>query len=226
MEVTSISPGSPAESAGLRPGDVLIGADGRSIHATGELRDLLASSSGVPVALELERDAVHMNTVLTPRESPPAGEGPAGFTSRGVIVRYPLPVAIRRAADDIGRLVQRTVVLIADLVRGERLPDDVRLTGPIGMKEASDKALENAVAWDEPFPVIYLAAWLSTMIGLTNMLPLPALDGGRSAFILLEGLCRKRASDRVEKWVHATGMTGILMLLVALTEQGLLHPLF
>ena len=226
VELISVSPGSPAEAAGLRPGDILTGANGRSVHAAGELRDMLNANSGVPVSLEFERDSIHLSTVLTPREYPQAGEGPAGFTSRGVIVRYPPLTAVGRAGEEIGQLVQSTVLLLLDLVRGVRLTDDVRLTGPIGMKQASDRALENAVTWDEPFPVIYLAAWLSTIIGLTNMLPLPALDGGRIVFVLLEAIRRKRISDRLEKWVHAAGWAGLLLMLVVLTVQDLLHPLF
>jgi regulator of sigma E protease len=226
VEVTSISPGSPAETAGVRPGDILVYADEQPVHNAGELRDLLASRAGAPLALEFERSSVLQATALTPRVSPPSGEGPAGFASRGVVVTYALPTALRRGAEEIGRLVQRTAGLFADLVRGEQRAGDVRLTGPLGMKQASDKALENAVAWDEPYPVIYVAAWLSTMLGLTNMLPLPALDGGRIVFVLIEIIRRRQISDRVEKWVHAAGMAGILLLLVVLTVQDVLHPLF
>jgi regulator of sigma E protease len=226
VEVTSISPGSPAETAGLLPGDILVHADEQPVHNAGELRDLLASSPGVPVTLEFERRSILETTTLTPRVSPPSGEGPAGFASRGVVVTYALPTALRRGVEEIAKLVQRTAGLFADLVRREPLPSDVRLTGPLGMKQASDKALENAVAWDEPFPVIYVAAWLSTMLGLTNMLPLPALDGGRLVFVLVEVLRRRRISDQVEKWVHAAGMAGILLLLFVLTVQDVLQPLF
>jgi regulator of sigma E protease len=73
--------------------------------------------------------------------------------------------------------------------------------------------------------VLYFLAIISVALGFTNLLPLPALDGGRILFLLPELLFRKRVPPRFENMVHAIGMLALIMLLVFITAQDLINPI-
>ncbi|MFQ5923656.1 MAG: RIP metalloprotease [Anaerolineales bacterium] len=226
VEVNSVEAGSPAAAAGLLPADRILYANGEPVREAGELRGLLEASAGAPVVLEIKRGLQIVETTIWPRTDLPEGHGPAGFTSSGVLLRYGPVSALGRATMKIADLFTATVQVAAGtLIPGESDPG-VRLAGPLGLKQASDQAVRNASDWEEPFPVLYLAAWLSLAVAMTNLLPLPALDGGRILLVLIEVIRSRRMKPKVEKWVHALGMVGLLVLMLALTARDVMHPLF
>ena len=226
VEVLLVEAGSPAAAAGLLPADKILSANGDLVREAGELRNLLEASAGAPVLLEVERGTQILETTIKPRTDPPEGHGPAGFTSTGVLVRYELLPAFTRAIEKVAHLLTATVQITADaLTPGER-DSSVRLSSPLGLKQASDQAMRNASDWEEPFPVLYLAAWLSLAVAMTNILPLPALDGGRILMVLIEAIRARRMDPKVEKWIHALGMVGLLVLVIVLTARDAIDPLF
>ena len=226
VEVLSVEDDSPAAVAGLIPADRILKADGNPIHEAGELRDILEAARGAPVRLEIERGEQIVETTIRPRTHPPEGRGPAGFTSSGVLVRYGPVSAFVKAASKTAELVAATVQITVDALTSGEADQEVRLAGPLGLKQASDQAIRNASDWREPFPVLYLAAWLSLAVAMTNLLPLPALDGGRILLVLIEAILSRRIDPKVEKWVHALGMVGLLVLMLALTARDITDPLF
>lgn len=226
VEVLALETGSPAAAAGLMPADKILEADGKPIHEAGELRDILAAAMGAPVRLVIERGEQIVETTIRPRTHPPDGLGPAGFTSSGVLVRYGPVSAFGKATSKVGELIAATVQITAEaLTPGEGDPG-VRLAGPLGLKQASDQAVRNASDWKEPFPVLYLAAWLSLAVAMTNLLPLPALDGGRILLVIVEVVRSRPLEPKIEKLAHVLGMIGLLALTLALTVRDVLDPLF
>jgi regulator of sigma E protease len=75
------------------------------------------------------------------------------------------------------------------------------------------------------FPILQLAGFLSVAIGLTNLLPLPALDGGRLVFVILEAIRRRRIDPKKETIVHLVGMALLLTLMLVITLQDILNPI-
>ena len=226
VKVLSVEAGSPAAAAGLMPADRILKADGKRIREAGELRGLLNASAGAPVVLEIKRGAQTFETSILPRTDPPEGRGPAGFTSSAVLVRYGPLEAIGRATIKVAELIRATVQVSLDALTSGDSDSGVRLAGPLGLKQASDRAVRNALDWKEPFPVLYLAAWLSLAVAMTNLLPLPALDGGRSLLVVIEVIRSQRMTPKVEKWIHALGMASLFVLLLALTARDVIDPLF
>jgi regulator of sigma E protease len=188
------------------------------------LRDLIYENKGHPITFSIQRNGELSTLTLTPRIAWPEGEGPAGFVTSGIIIKYKLSTALRRGIEQMIALVQETTHLITRLVRGEMISGEARITGPVGLKQVSDQAVANAIQWDEWFPLLYLGAWMSTAIGLTNLLPLPALDGGRALFVGIEIFRGRRISMKVEKAIHAAGVVVLLILFAALTLNDILHP--
>lgn len=224
VKVVDVFTGSPAEIAGLQPQDVIAQVNGSLVHNTTELRNLIYENKGNPISFDIHRNGDLSIITLTPRNEWPEGEGPAGFITSGVIVKYKLPTALRRAVEQMIALVQETTRLTIRLARGQMTSGEARITGPVGLKQVSDQALANAIQWNEWFPLLYLGAWMSTAIGLTNLLPLPALDGGRALFVGIEILRGKRISMKVEKAIHAAGVVVLLILFAVLTLNDILHP--
>src|SRR5262245_41717945 len=170
--------GYPAEAAGLRVDDIIIRANGQALHNSGDLTGIIYASLGRPIALEVERGGQVLNLVMTPLAHPAEGERPAGLNTANTLVRYPLPIALLRAADHTVIQVGETLALPARLLTREQKVEAVRFSGIVGLKQTSDRVVENAVKWNEAYPILHFAAVVSIALGLTNLLPLPALDGG------------------------------------------------
>jgi regulator of sigma E protease len=224
VRVVRITPGSPAEAAGLSPGDQILSLDGERVTTTEDLSRRLRRQAGHAVHLHIARDGQTLDLDMGVRLAPPAGQGPAGFESRGELMRYPLPQAAARAAQTIGSMITGTGRALAELLRGDGT-SGVTIAGPIGLKQVSDQALGNAVAWEQFYPVLYLAAWFSMAIGLFNLLPWPALDGGHAALALIEMVSGRRLLDRTERRLHVAGMLVLLVLMLVLVVVDVLRTL-
>lgn len=222
VRVVSVAPGSPAEAAGLAAGDQILTLDGERVTLAEDLSRALSRLAGGTVRLEVLRGEQTLVLEVALRLTPPAGQGPAGFESTGELVSYPLPRAVARAAQTIGSMVTGTGQALAGLLRGE---GGVTVSGPIGLKHVSDQALENAVAWEVVYPVLYLAAWFSVAIGLFNLLPWPALDGGLALLALVEIASGRRLSDSAERRLQAYGMAVLLLLMLVLAAVDVLRTL-
>jgi regulator of sigma E protease len=225
INVLDVQMPSPAYSAGLEPMDKILQINGKQINSNIQLRDEMAANAGEPVILGIERGNERLSLHLTPRTVWPEGQGPAGFTSTMEIVRYPLNQAFMRALDSWILHVQELVSLPIRFLNHQIQPDEVRLVSPIGLKQISDQAIENAESWDECFPILNFVAAISIALGLTNLLPLPALDGGRMFFVLVEVVRGKAVDAKCERVVHGAGLVALLSLMFVLIIQDIIHPL-
>jgi len=100
----------------------------------------------------------------------------------------------------------------------------VRLVSPVGLKAINDQAVDVAVQLGALFPVLQLLAFVSLALAVTNLLPLPALDGGRILFVLLEKVRGKRIAPEKEGLVHFVGMAMLLGLMAMLVIQDIMDP--
>jgi regulator of sigma E protease len=95
----------------------------------------------------------------------------------------------------------------------------------VGIAQVAGAQAEASLRLGGLFPILQLAGFLSVAIGLTNLLPLPALDGGRLLFILVELIRRKRVDPKKETIVHLIGLALLLTLMLVITLQDILNPL-
>lgn len=222
VRIVSVDPGSPAAQAGLRSGDIVAQVDGETVSTPDELHALIYAHLGRTLQLAVERGEQRSLLQLTPRLGWAADGRAAGFESTGEIVRYPLGAAALRAAQPIADLLQ--VMLGIPFADASGDPG-IRWVGIVGMKQVSDRAVENSLDWGEPFPVLFVAASLSLALGITNLLPLPGLDGGRLMLLAPEVLVRRRINDRIERRLHAAGVFGLLGLMAILAIRDFTGPL-
>ena len=215
--VGSLLPGYPAAQAGLRPGDIIVAIDGRTMPDGESIVRTIHASGGRTLAILVERDGARSLIHVPTRYDPRQRVWLTGF-SPSVIRKHLDPVrALAWGSLTTGRDIVAYLSALGNLFRSGRLLNE--LSGPVTAVNVLGQA---AHAGAETF--LYITAFFSIIIGLFNLFPLPALDGGRAAFLVAEGLRRRPVDPRREGYIHLVGLGLLLCLIIALTVRDILHP--
>jgi regulator of sigma E protease len=227
VSLSEVRPGSPAAAAGLQKGDVVLTANGADIHRPQQISQLVYASLGTPIGLTVRRGEQTVAVTVTPRTEWPQGEGPMGIAMElSLVTDYSWPQAFGRAFQEIAFQFDELIRLPGRLLRGEIPLDVARPIGIVGMNDLTRVAVEVATESNQWFPVVQLIGTISVALALTNLLPLPALDGGRIIFVLIEAIRGRRIDPAREGLVHLVGMVVLLMLMVVITYQDIVNPIF
>lgn len=205
---------SPAAAAGWQANDRLVSVGGETVKDLRQLRGVIEDYAGREMTVVLNRGGQQITTTVVPRENPPEGQGRTGVTLIGNTVGYQR-VPVWRAPVEGVKLAWETFTLQIDglrqLISGQFSPRD--LAGPIGMGQLTGEIVQRSTIplW---VTLANLAGFLSLNLFILNLLPFPALDGGRLVFVVLEMLRggRKIAPER-EGMVHFVGLMVLLTLM-------------
>ncbi len=215
IKIAQVMPASPAYRAGLKSGDEILAVDAEEVKDFDGLHEVIYSKRGKEVTLLLRREGKLMRVDLIPRENPPPGEGPMGVAlswAHTITQRkaYPPWTAVALGTKQTWALWVMLKQGVAALVQGEAR---FSLVGPVGIAQATGEVARGGVT-----PLIVWASFLSINLGIINLLPIPALDGGRIAFVLLEVLRGgRRISPQKERLAHLVGLVLLLSLMVGVT---------
>ncbi len=239
-KIASVQPGSPAEAAGFRTGDLIVEANGRRIKSFDELAVIVQVRAEVPTAFVVERVGREVPINATPRwverTDPVAGthrQGVLGVTPAQarddyVHVRYNPLEAVAGGVQRTWRTLETTVYYLGRMVTGQVSPD--QLSGPLGIARISGKV---AQAGAEGAPdvggmilgsgvnLLQLAAFVSVSIGFMNLLPIPVLDGGHLLFYAYEAVARRPLAARVQAAGYRVGLALLLGLMLFATWNDL-----
>jgi len=223
FRVGQVEPGSPAETAGILEGDTILEMNGEPLHDFDHLLERVDSNRGQEIVWLVERDEELRLVRLTPREDPPEGEGPTGI-SRISIIGSQQGTPTRNPLDAIGLGFKRTWLFptavkdaIVDWVAGDGA---VPFAGPVGIAQGTGEVARELGI----FYLIPLAAGLSLALAISNILPIPPLDGGHIVFVVLEWTRRgKRIPPEKQGMVHMVGMAGLLTLLAVVSYNDILR---
>jgi regulator of sigma E protease len=215
IKVVDISANSPAVTAGLVVGDVISKADGKVFTKTDQFISYVSTKKGQKVQIELENGK---KLSVTPRENPPAGEGALGVTITTTEIYFP-PIAERpfygvyygfKEAVFWGQTIAGGLgSLVTNLFKGQ-VPKDV--SGPVGIFAVTTEAAKNGI-----LTLINFVGILSVNLAILNIIPFPALDGGRLLFIGIETVIGRKVLPKVENAIHTAGMLILLTLLLLIT---------
>ncbi|MCL4382976.1 MAG: RIP metalloprotease [Patescibacteria group bacterium] len=242
--VKEISAGSPAEVAGLKINDRIFLVNDEKITAISQFQELTKKNLGREISIEVTRSVDNPcplnpkvlggypgikiscrgeNPVfsLTPRVSPPQGEGPLGVAISNLEEKkYPLWQApflgTQEAVRLSGMMFFELGKILFNLITFK--PVTAEVAGPLGIAQATGEAVK--FGW---MAVLQLVGLLSLNLAVINILPFPALDGGRLLFIALEALTKKRVNPKWEMWAHQTGMAILLGLVALVTINDVLR---
>ncbi len=217
IQVLSVGKGTPAEAMGLSMGDAIVSINGEKIQSLERVSQIIGENKGKSISIDVDRFGQAFSLSGTPRTEYPASEGALGISfSETAVVSYPWYEAIYRGAIATYNITMAILEafgkMIASLFGAEKAALDV--TGPVGIvyltKQMSDLGL--------PY-LLQFAALLSINLGIINILPIPALDGGRILFILIEKLKGSPVSRRVEGMIHQVGFMLLLLLMLFVTVR-------
>jgi regulator of sigma E protease len=220
--VMGIAAGSPAEQAGLQIGDRIVAADGTPVATVDDLQRHTASHAGQAVVYEVVRsgpDGVEttVEVTMTPRTSPPAQQGALGIQI-DIQTRPPkLWEAAWSAISTTGEVIYLTFQIPATMIREGRPISDAGFMGPVGIAATTGEVVRSAVAVSSLGPVLWFVGLLSIALGVTNLLPIPGLDGGRLLFVFVEAVRRRRIEPSQEGVVHLIGFALLLLLVGVVT---------
>lgn len=224
--VNTVVPGTPAQAAGLMPEDIILSAGGQDIHYPNQLSDLTFSHLGQPLAMVIQRGSQTMSLDVTPRATWPANQGPMGIEMRpDIVTNYSWPHAALRAGQEMGYQFQVLIELPAKVISQQVPLSTVRPIGVVGLNDLTREAVTTAQAINQWFPILQLVGLVSVALATTNLLPIPALDGGRILFVLIEAVRGRRMDPAREGMVHLVGMVLLLMLMVVITYQDIFNPI-
>lgn len=224
--IEATAPGSPAESAGLQPDDLVYAVDGTVITLDTSLSNEVQQRLGTPMNLQVLRDGALVSAAMTPRVEPPAGQGALGVQIGPTSDFAALPVldSIVQGVINTGRYIVLVVEMPVRLITGQLTAADAQVSGPVGIAREVGGAVNSSISYGVLWPVLRLAAVLSAALAVTNLLPLPALDGGRLLFILIEWIRGRRVSPEREGMVHMIGFMVLLSLMVIITVRDIASP--
>ncbi|HDQ74021.1 MAG TPA: RIP metalloprotease [Chloroflexi bacterium] len=229
VEVSNVQAESAAEAAGLKPGDVILAIDGERLQAgMSQLQQIIRAAPGETVELTIVRDDDEMIIPATPRPDE-QGYGLLGilmspWPDRSGIRRYRPVEALKASVVDLKSAMVATVKLPVQLAQGQVSPQEARPASMVGISEVMALTLQQSIEWGVAFPILHTASLISLALGLTNLLPIPALDGGRIFFTLIEALRGRRISPEREAIVHLVGLAILVALMGFIMIQDLINP--
>lgn len=218
VKVLDVAPGSPAQVAGIVVGDVVKKVDSKEVVKVDEFIKVVEEKKGKKVILELEGKKV----TVTPRENPPHGEGPLGVTISTTEIYYP-PKWQRpfvgayygfKEAIFWGKTVSLGFWNLVVQLFGGKVPQD--LAGPVGIFAISSAAAKVGI-----IALVNFIGILSVNLAILNIIPFPALDGGRLLFVGIEKIMGRKVLPKIESTIHTAGMIVLLLLLLAITAHDI-----
>jgi regulator of sigma E protease len=228
--IASVAENSPAAQAGILPGDLIAQVNQTPISDDQTLVQLIQENKGKEIEMVLQRGDQKLTVRAVPRVNPPPGEGALGVGLTTPMVPVPwiktIPISVKATIDQSVAILQMPGMLI----RGEVPKEQARVVGVVGIysmfSQARERDVENQASTD-PFEKTFtlrLLILISIALGLTNLFPIPALDGGRILFILPELLFRKRIPPRYENLVHLIGFVTLIALMFYITAMDIINP--
>jgi regulator of sigma E protease len=241
VSINAISPNSPAETAGLQPDDLIVSMNGERTATLQALIDLTGANAGSAVTLEVLRDGETQTFTLTPRRNPPPNEGMIGIGIRQlysetafgisyqtVPLRELRPLPFNEAVAYGWQRTTTTLGLIAafpvQLLSGSLTAEEARPVSVVGISNIGGQLLSDTIRENNASIFLNYIAIINIALAFTNLLPIPALDGGRILFVVIELIRGRPVKPEHENVVHMIGMALLLALAAVFIVADIVSP--
>lgn len=218
--IDSIQANSPAQAAGLKEKDIILKIIQYPLSSTTDFVNLTKKFLGKNITLTIQRGGHTFNVKITPRVTAPKGQGPLGVVITNFIEKkyiwyqapfYGLIESFKITTQILKELIKMVIQFVT--FQGSK----VEVTGPIGIARYTSQAIkfgQNAL--------LELLALLSLNLGVVNILPFPALDGGRLIFVLYEWLTKKRVNGKIERNLNFIGFAVLISLAIIISINDII----
>lgn len=217
-KIGEIMKGFPSEQAGLTAGDEVISVNDINVSKWREMSEMIRTESmkdeNVKFGIKRGDETLTLNVKVPMNNEygrPMLGISPS-FT------RYTLIEASKRAAGYTYRMSLAMLKGLYDMITHRQ---EVDVTGPVGIASMSGQAMSSGV-WN----FIMFISIIALNLGILNLFPIPALDGGRILFVLLEMITRRRLPDKIENWIHTAGFVVLISLIILITCKDIYNLFF
>ena len=217
--IDQVVEGSPAEKAGIMNGDRVVSVDGKEIGAWDDLIQTVGYSKEDTAEITVERDGRQETFTADLEYDKEAKRNMIGISP---VMEHSIGKAIPAGIRNTGAMTVMMYTVLKQLFTGEVSVKE--LSGPVGIVYATSEAAKSGLMY-----VIYLAALLSLNLAIINMLPFPALDGGRLLFLVIRLFTGKRVSDETEGKIHFIGICLLFALMIYVTFNDVIRfiiPIF
>ncbi len=224
VSIIAVMPDSPAQKAGLKMGDQILEIRTTDvslrIESEDDVRNFVGAYLGEEITLVAKRGSGDIHEIkITPRVSAPNGEGALGIAmARLEIIRTPWYLAPIEGLNVLARsaiaIFQGFAFIVKELALGNI--QSLAVSGPVGIYRYAHETQQFGFAYFLQFVGI-----VSVNLAVLNALPIPALDGGRILFVILEKIQRKRVDPELENKIHAAGFAVLVLLLVVVTYRDI-----
>lgn len=239
VQVADVMAGSPAAQSGLRPEDLIIAANGQAITDSTQLHDIIYNNLDQPIQLTLRRGKQTITVTAIPSSKRPQGQGALGISMGPAMVPGGSAIeSIRYGSLAVYEQIRLLLLLPAQMIRGQVSAQDSRFVGLKGIYDLFGQAVSRDVQSRETPPssgstsspqaptflTLQLIGVLTISLGVLNLFPFPALDGGRIFFVLPELLLRRRVPPEWENRINAVGMALLLAFMVYVNVMDFVNP--
>lgn len=227
--VAGFAQDAPSYQSGLRAGDEILSVDGRRVYCADDLSYMLMASPDNALEMVVRRqgktqtlNAVTFDTQQIQGKTYVAVD--FGVVSEPCAIAHPFAFVKNTAKEavSIGRVVWMSLL---DLIGGRFGLNE--MSGPVGVVSAVSETVSEAVTGSNPAigmdRLLYLMALITINLGIVNLLPLPALDGGRLIFLLVEAVRGKPVPAKYEGWVHGIGFALLMVLILVITGNDIIR---
>ncbi|TRZ78518.1 RIP metalloprotease RseP [bacterium] len=225
VQIADVVPDSPADVAGMKMGDIIekINVDNNiiDIKTVGMVQDIVSGHKGEQIDLLVSREGENLEIPIIPRAEYPDDEGAmgVGLVRAGLVktVWYKVPMEALRSTWDLTKLI---FIFLGDMIvrlftKGQ-VPADVM--GPVGIVAMSGQIASMGFSY-----VLWVIAMVSLNLFLINLFPLPALDGGRMLFMIIEKIKGSPINQKIEQWIHLSGFVILIVLAVLITARDVVR---
>ncbi len=220
--IEDVDPDSPAARAGIEPGDTILSVNEKAVSNTGDLHRYIQLNLGKEITILIQHsDSTTEDVQVIPRWKPPEGQGAVGIvvtTANSTITSQSEPFW-RAIPSGVSACIETFVLFKNGIISMIIGATPVAIAGPVGIAQITGEVAKAGIS-----PLLEFAAFLSLNLAIINIFPLPALDGGRIAFVLLEGVRRgRRISPKTEGLIHAIGFALLMAAFLAITYQDIIR---
>jgi regulator of sigma E protease len=234
-----VTPNSPAAQAGLQANDFILAVDGEPVNGDDEFRSLIQAHLDQPMQLTVQRGDETLELTAKPLSSRTADEGALGIMPGPPMVQADsFFQAIPYGSMYTYAQIRQIIALPVMLVRNQLSPEEGRFIGLKGIYDLFGQAVSRDVQSRESLPptstatapieptnfTLQIIASLTLTLGIFNLLPFPALDGGRIIFVLPELILRRRVPPELENVVHAVGFALLLAFMIYINAMDFINP--